>query len=295
MVGATRSGKSVLERCICYINRHVIDYVVAFSNTGTDEGNLDWIPPRYKHVAWGEKVSIDVQGKRTTAMKGDIVVLALMKEQLKFPREVRPLACVIVDDDMTGFSSHVLLRLCSQAWHLNVLVILCTQQVNRLWAPIRLQAYGVALFYLGTEQELKAAYQSYGQGFWNWLAFKDFLQSKLQEGDNKFLWKNMRKAGPWRCFMAPHPRTIPKFVISWEGDGTGAVSGGHGGGGEERGDAEENAKEEGERYDDPKGQSEGKRKRDYGKEGEESRAVDRPYARSEGGVRGLLRWFGRKT
>lgn len=190
----SRGGKSHLERYIFWKNQHRLHLGISFSNTGRERNNLDWVPPEFKHFKFDE-----------TILRA---FLALMKT---LPPET--LGFVLIDDDMTGFNSPALLEAATQTYHNNIWVIITTQHVNKIPPSIREQAFQVALFKMETKRNLTAAYESYGQDFYDQKKFESYVMDPKYTGDHRFLWKDKSQDKPWKCLRCPP--IIPEFKLKY--------------------------------------------------------------------------------
>lgn len=213
--GEQQSGKSHLERYISYRLRNEIGHAMVFSNSGLNGSNLDYIHPKFKHAIYGERLVRKVWSggeltKEVTTV-GRYYLQQFMNEQLKIPYQHRKLALLIVDDDITGFNDSVLIRACTQTTHLKILVIVCTQHVNKLHGAIRGQAFQIALFRLTTKLGIKAAYEAYGQDFYEYEDFRSLMQDDSKTGEHMFLWKDKKRRLPWVTLMCPP--SVPPFRI----------------------------------------------------------------------------------
>lgn len=214
--GPSQAGKSRLLRYIFYKYRHKLKHGVAYSNTGANEGNLDWIPNGFKHYMYGQKERL-ADGTRTTT--GRRTLTAFLNECLRIKRMgINLLGWVVIDDDMSGFQDDVLLRACTQTVHHNIWVVICTQHVNKLMLAIRGQFFQVAVMKLESKQALEAAYEAYGQDFYNLKEFKDMVLDEANTGDiskkdYRFLWRNKVTGEPWHSFKIP--AYIPPFRLEY--------------------------------------------------------------------------------
>jgi hypothetical protein len=203
-----QGGKSHLLRYISYKHRQRFHYGIAFSNSKDDGDNLDWFPKKYQHTF------LRTDDPKTN---GEAALQALIDQQKKFPRDRRPLAFVIIDDDRSGFNSNVLKMAATQVYKYNLWIWISVHNVSDLSAGIREQATNVAIFETSTANSLAQTYKNYGQDYRRQKDFEQVIQCNTG-GENtpnwhNFLWKDVKKGTPWKVFRCPP--VVPKFFINY--------------------------------------------------------------------------------
>lgn len=195
-------GKSHLIRYIMYQHRKKFDYGIVFTNTYFEDDSFDYVPKDYVHPEFDEEILSNLMTIQQNLIKKNII-----KE-----------AFVIFDDciDRTQFESSILKRVCTQLRHYHITVIFSTQYANLLPTYMRTNCMSVIIFKTDSECNLKALYQSYGQMFDSFNAFKNFILSKL--GNHKFIYykKNQVSEDINETFpVMIAPERIPKFKLKF--------------------------------------------------------------------------------
>ena len=123
---------------------------------------------------------------------------------------------VIFDDciDQEQFASPVLKQLTVQLRHFHITLIFSTQYANLVPTRMRTNCMGTMIFKTDSECNLKALFQSYGQQFDNYQAFKAYLMKNT--GNHKFLYYDKRDVSEnisdtYKVMLCP--AKIPKFKI----------------------------------------------------------------------------------
>lgn len=196
------SGKSHLIHYLMYKLRKDFAYGLVFTNTFFDNNPFEYIPLKYIHPEYDEKV---LEGLMD--LQAELVDKGVEKE-----------AFVIFDDcidDKDEFTSPVLKRLTTQLRHYHITVIFSTQYCNALPPRMRTNAMGVFIFKTDTEISLRALYESYGQTFGAFSNFRDFVMKNT--GDFKFIYYNKFVNGEiedkYKIMRAPEH--IPEFKIKY--------------------------------------------------------------------------------
>ena len=191
--GKSRSGKSHLMKYIMCKNRHKFGFGIAFSNSGDRPGNLSYVPAEFKHSAWSDAVVEEF-------IKVALAVAAATNGEL--------MGFVIIDDDMTGFNSPLLVRLITQTFHLNIYIIITTQHINKLPPAVREGGFQVGIYRTKTKRACDAAYDSYGHDFED---VKDFRAMLRKIPQHVVWWLNVHQGSEGKLFKAPP--VIPEFHL----------------------------------------------------------------------------------
>ena len=204
----SQEGKSHCIKHIVYENRDKIDYVMAISKTAFDEGNLIFVPSRFKFTSWpGERSKQYPKGKTKHA------VMNLVEQQLKIPKAMRPLAALVIEAEFNSLRDPLIVEIASRPTHYNIWLIVAANWINRVAADIREGAWQVILFRITSKKGMEAAYEAYGEDCWDMKSFTELLNNST--GDYRFLFRNLKGKNKaecdWRCFKAP--AKIPDFVV----------------------------------------------------------------------------------
>ena len=204
----SQEGKSHYIKYVMYEHRDRIDYVMAISKTAFDEGNLVFVPPRFKYTSWpGERTKEYPKGKTKHA------VMNLIEQQLKIPKASRPLAALVIEDEFNSLKDPLIVEIASRPTHYNIWLVIAANWINRVATDIREGAWQVVLFRIASKKGIEAAYEAYGEDCWDMKKFAERLNNST--GDYRFLYRNLKGKNKdecdWRCFKAP--AEIPNFVI----------------------------------------------------------------------------------
>lgn len=201
LYGLQGGGKSHMIRYIAYDNRKKFDCVLAFSNTGFVDGNLDFIDPRFVHREYNEA--------------------ALQKFKNKFEAAIaegkKPCGLVIFDDCVTGkqWRSPVLTSLITQVRHYNITVVISTQWPKAILPVYRDNAFKVFMFHMSGKLAINALYENHGQMLDTFEMWKKFFIEATSEKYMALVY-DPRNGGRtlderYECITAP--RDIPKFTL----------------------------------------------------------------------------------
>jgi hypothetical protein len=200
--GLQGGGKSHLIKTIMYNNRKQFHWGLVFSNTSFKHGNFDYVSHKYVHEHYNESA-----------------LLALVQLHRRLISEGKsPRAFVIFDDclERKQFADERFQNLCLQLRHYGVFVIISTQYPVLVPSRFRANAFQAAMFYFGAEAATKALYQSYGNMFDNYAAFKKYLNEHTS--GHQFVWYDARNGGrdvTTRYKTLQAPAKIPSFKIKF--------------------------------------------------------------------------------
>jgi hypothetical protein len=115
LTSKAQEGKSHLINYACYEHRDEIDFAFVISTTAFDEGNLPFVPDRFKFSSWpGEKTKEHPRGVTKEALDN------LIDEQMKIPKHRRPLVAIIIEDEFECLKDPKLAAIASRPTHYNV-------------------------------------------------------------------------------------------------------------------------------------------------------------------------------
>lgn len=204
----SQEGKSHLLKYIAHAHRDEFDYAMGISGTGGDEQNLPFIPKDMTYFSWpGEKTKKEPQGETKAAIE------RMIAEQLKIPKEERPIVLLAIEDEFESLKDPLILALATRPTHYNVWLFIACNWINKVPPGIREGAWQVAIFKTETKAGLQAAYESYGLDCWDLAAFRKLVNEGT--GEFRFLYKNLKGKGGdkgWHSMRAPFH--IPDFTIS---------------------------------------------------------------------------------
>lgn len=219
-------GKSHMARYLCYELKDYIAYGVCYSKSIFKEGNIDYIPAysnKPEDLAKYQNFRFDKFSKENLA--------EVLKMQSEYPEGKAPLCLIMFDDDISDpdmFTSEEFIDAVTMFRHYNLLIIICTQYINKLTTVTRECASCVGLFKMTTKRSINAAYESYGVEFESENDFKRWLsQNTHNPKDHNICWKDRANDLPWKVLRAP--AEIPPFRLEY-----GVVKGGKGGGRDKR-------------------------------------------------------------
>ena len=198
--GLQGGGKSHLIKYIMYENRRTFSWGIVFTQTKFGGGNFDYVPKNFIHEQYSPA--------KLKALKN------LQKKYIA--NEKKPAAFVIFDDCLYGkiWNDPELLSLCTQLRHYNITCIISTQYPQAIPPSIRTNAFTVSMFQMTTKISINALFESYGQLFENFNAYKDYLFANT--GDHSFLLFDARNGGTTvaeRYYIMKAPADIPKFMV----------------------------------------------------------------------------------
>lgn len=204
----SQEGKSHFIKYAMHELQDKIDYVIGISRTAMDEGNLVFIPKKFKFTSWpGNKTKQFPKGETKHAL------MNLIDEQLKIPKSIRPVAAVVIEDEYNSLRDPLLMEIASRPYHYNIWLVIAVNWVTKVCPDIREGAWQVVLFKITSKKGLEAAYEAYGEEFWDFKAFAKKLHENT--GDYRFMFRNLKgkdnNEASWRCYKAPS--VIPNFVI----------------------------------------------------------------------------------
>ena len=198
--GLQGGGKSHLIRYIMHEKRRTFNWGIVFTQTKFGGGNFDYIPENFVHAQYSPAK-----------------LIALKKLQERLIKDGKsPAAFIIFDDCLYGkiWNDPELLSLCTQLRHYNITCIISTQYPNALPPPLRTNAFTVSIFQMTTERALKALYESFGQLFESYTAFRQYIFANT--GDHSFLLFDARNGGTTvaeRYYVMKAPADIPQFMM----------------------------------------------------------------------------------
>lgn len=141
--------------------RRTFDWGIVFTQTKFGSSNFEYVPEQFVHAQYSSAKLVN-----------------LKKLQEKLIKEGKmPAAFVIFDDCLYDkiWNDPVLLSLCTQLRHYNVTCIISTQYPNAIPPSIRTNAFTVSIFQMTTHRALQALFESFGQLFENYNAYKDYI------------------------------------------------------------------------------------------------------------------------
>jgi len=201
--GEQGSGKSKLISYLMYKYRNKFAYGICFTNTYFEDDSFDYIPKKFIHPEYSEEKLDNLMNIQKNLIKKGII-----KE-----------AFVIFDDSVSKdqFNSESLKNLCTQLRHYHITVIFATQYANIVPTWMRTNAMGVVIFKSDSECNLRALFQSYGQGFGKFDNFRNYIADNL--GNYKFIYYNKKNSGATIDEKYPvmiAPKNIPKFHLKFD-------------------------------------------------------------------------------
>lgn len=197
------SGKSHLIRYLMYQNRHRFDYGIVFTNTYFEDDSFNYISKKYVHPEYDPEMLSNLM-----AIQKKLIKKGVIKE-----------AFVIFDDciESDQFQCATLKNLCTQLRHYHITVIFATQYANIIPTWMRTNAMAVVIFQSDSECNLKALFQSYGQGFGKFDSFRKYIATNL--GNYKFIYYNKKtteKELPKKYPVMICPPKIPIFKVKFK-------------------------------------------------------------------------------
>ena len=215
-------GKSHMAKYLVYELRNFIAYGVVYSKSIFKEGNIDYIPAytnKPEDLAKYQNFRFDKFSKENLA--------EVLRMQSQYPDGKAPLCLVMFDDDISDpdmFTCEEFIDAITMCRHYNLLIIICTQYINKLTTVTRECASCVGLFKMTTKRSINAAYESYGVEFESEKEFKAWLSINTHNPkDHNICWKDRANDLPWKVIRAP--KDIPAFRLEY-----GEVKGRKGGG-----------------------------------------------------------------
>lgn len=209
-IAKSRQGKSQFIKYVAseLYRSGKVDYVIGISRTAFDEGNLTFIPKRFKFTSWPGEITRECpRGKTKHA------VLNMINEQFKIPRAERPLAMLVIEDEYKSLRDPVILEIVTRPTHYNIFVLVAANWLNKMAPDFREGLWKVALFKMTSKKSIAAAYDAFGEDCYDLSTFQRKLHGST--GQYKFLFKDLKGTSDndceWRCFRAPED--IPDFLI----------------------------------------------------------------------------------
>lgn len=208
-------GKSHLIEYLIYQNRGLFSHGIVFSKSIFRKGNMSYIPD-YDGSPEMKRRYLNFKHAKFDENK----LQALLDLQASYPDEERPLAFVIIDDELSTphmWDCSATIDAATMYRHYNIVMFICTQYVNKVCTTIRECASQVGLYHMDTLRAINAAWEAYGQvEFDKYQPFKQWLDANTNPDKGKrfhFCWKDKAEGTPWRVCIAP--ATIPKFRLDY--------------------------------------------------------------------------------
>ena len=199
--GLQGGGKSHLLKYIMSENQDKFDVGIIFTNTAFVDGNFDYVDKRFVHLEYNSKI------------------LANFKEIFKQQIEKKRPKCgfVVFDDCLEGpqWKDAELRSLVTQVRHYNITVLISTQHPTAIPPIFRTNTWAAFMFFMGTEDAMKALHKNYGQMLGTFNDFKDTFTAATAE-KHQFLAYDARNGGQnpesrYKVMIAP--KDIPKFMV----------------------------------------------------------------------------------
>lgn len=201
--GLQGSGKSHLIKYLMYQNRKKFDWGIVFSHTAFAGGNFDYVDPKFVHRSFSQ-----------AALKSLKELHAGLVEAGK-----KPSGFIIFDDclDKEQWNSSEFSSLMLELRHYGITCIISCQFPYLVPPRVRSQIFQAVMFEMEGQRALNALYESYGQRFDNYTAFKKYLLENT--GDHQFIFYNRaggKGAGTVenRYQVMACPAEIPKFKLT---------------------------------------------------------------------------------
>lgn len=212
MVSKPGGGKSHLANYLIYLNRSRIKHAIAFSKSAFRPGNIAFMP-NYSGVGKDAKEYFNFKHMRYDKN----ILREFLEGQARYPEGQRPLGLIYFDDDISEagmFNDEYVIDAATMYRQYNVWVIIATQHVNKVSTTVRECASEVALFKMDSKRAIEAAYESYGQDFEDYKAFKAWLfMNTTPAEEHNFCWKDKMNDKPWEVLRAP--ASVPKFRLEY--------------------------------------------------------------------------------
>jgi len=203
-------GKSHFCRYLIYSVRDFIAYGVCYSKSIFKEGNLDYIPAYSNDPEMLKKYQNFRFDKFSRENLREILTM-----QSQYPMGKAPLCMIIWDDDISDpdmFTCEEFVDAVTMFRHYNLLIVICTQYINKLTTTTRECASHVGLYKMSTKRSINAAYESYGQEFESENDFRKWLYARTKNPkDYNICWKDRVEDLPWMVIRAP--AVIPPFRL----------------------------------------------------------------------------------
>jgi hypothetical protein len=208
-------GKSHLIEYLIYMNRGLFSHGIVFSKSIFRKGNMAYIPD-YDGSPENKRKYMNFKHAKFDPTK----LQALLDLQASYPDEERPLAFVIVDDELSTphmWDCSATIDAATMYRHYNIVMFISTQYVNKVCTTIRECASQVGLFHMDTLRAINAAWEAYGQvEFDKYQPFKEWLDNNTNPDKGRrfhFCWKDKSEGTPWRVCLAP--AKIPRFRLEY--------------------------------------------------------------------------------
>ena len=212
MVSKPGGGKSHLAKYLIYLNRSRIKHAIAFSKSAFRPGNIAFMP---NYTGMGKDAEKYFNFKHMRYDKN--VLREFLEGQARYPEGQRPLGLIYFDDDISEagmFNDEYVIDAATMYRQYNVWVIIATQHVNKVSTTVRECASEVALFKMDSKRAIEAAYESYGQDFEDYKAFKAWLfMNTTPAEEHNFCWKDKMNDKPWEVLRAP--AQVPEFRLDY--------------------------------------------------------------------------------
>lgn len=197
IIGLQGSGKSTLIRYIMHANRKKFSYGLVFCNTAFSGDSFDYVYDKWIHPEFNENA-----------------LVSLMNIQKK-ERE-KHTAFVIFDDAIFGaqWKNEKFKQLITQLRHYNIWCCISSQYPHAIPPTLRSNAFNCFMFCMGTENALKALYESYGMFFNSFNEFKNYLLKNT--GSYQFIHFDARNTSSniaEKYHVMKIKNKIPKFTI----------------------------------------------------------------------------------
>ena len=145
------------------------DFGICISNTSAFTGEYDYIPKKYVHSLYSEKL-----------------IENLMNIQKK---NLKSRAFLILDDCLgqVNFNNSAILRLFTQYRHFRITILLSTQYLNKIPTFIRECSTYVFIFKQTIKRSYESLYQSFGQNYETLNKFIKYIQENTENYNTVFV------------------------------------------------------------------------------------------------------------
>jgi DNA helicase HerA-like ATPase len=185
IAGKSGSGKSHFLRFLMKeINiHHPFDYGIVMSNTCFEKESFDYIPKKYIFEEFNEAVIKNM--------------IKIRKNNLS--KGVQKYVFLILDDCIAEKEAEnpIMKKLAIMGRHFNISTILTTQYVHMVSPVLRSNSHYSLFFNI---REMQSTYQSFGNRFKNYDAFKQFYYNAIK--DHKFIMYNNQE-GKYNIYIEP--------------------------------------------------------------------------------------------
>lgn len=205
--GLQGGGKSHLIKYIMHENRKKFDFGIVFTNTGFVDANFDYVDERFVHLEYDSEILKNFK---------DICKRRIEASQTN--KNVKPLCgFVIFDDCLEGnqWKDKELRSLVTQVRHYNITVIISTQHPTAIPPLFRTNTWQAFMFFMGTEDAMKALHKNYGQMVGTFADFKEYFTEATAE-KHQFVAYDSKNGGTdvaTRYKVLICPSEIPNFRV----------------------------------------------------------------------------------